>query len=157
MGYYYYGITRPTTIKKNVLKIPHAHRSSWELQKRSLVFCLEESERPHLGHTSTLPGPHHAPGQAPEQRVQHFLHEKRSAPLLGDGEPIRWQIWCQLRGSRLGSFTSTSPPQFKFQTLQWRESLLYFPINNPGGQRDTQTRLAFDSHSDYTICANIDC
>lgn len=54
MGYYYYGITKPTTIK-NVIKIPHAHRYSWELQKSSLVFCLEESERAHLGHTSTLP------------------------------------------------------------------------------------------------------
>lgn len=32
------------------------------------------------------------------------------------GEPIRWQIRCQLRGSCLETITASLPPQFKFQT-----------------------------------------
>lgn len=38
------------------------------------------------------------------------------------GEPIRWQIRCQLRGSCLETITASLPPQFKFQTLQRRSS-----------------------------------
>lgn len=38
------------------------------------------------------------------------------------GEPIRWQIRCQLRGSCLETITASLPPQFKFQTSQRRSS-----------------------------------
>lgn len=36
------------------------------------------------------------------------------------GEPIRWQIRCQLGGSCLETIPASLPPQFKFQTLQRR-------------------------------------
>jgi hypothetical protein len=89
MGYNYYGITRPTTMI-TVIKIPHAHRSSWELQKSRLVFCLEENERPHLGHTSTLTW-----GQISGSFSAEFILDNKNVSIH-DNTTKRHNVYIQL-------------------------------------------------------------
>lgn len=88
MGYNYYGITRPTTIKKMSSKSPM--HTGLPGNYRNVPFCLEEGDRPRVGYTSTLPW-----GQISGSFSAEFILDNKNVSIH-DNTTKRHNVYTQL-------------------------------------------------------------